>query len=872
MEAEEQTKAMLDATLLACTLWDQNGVMLDCNQEALNLLGLKTKSDYIGRFYDLNPEYQSDGEKTAEKAGRLAKAAFESGYERFDWMFLTAQGEELPVETTLRRIPWKDGSYRLAAYSRDLRDIHKKEKEVQEAEKALFRKKDHMDLVAGISKLTYWEVEPKTDRVTFSYHAYDEFGYAPGEITRAGYLPAPPGDTSLGWMDIVHPDDVERVRRERNDYFTGLTSYYRTELRMRHKNGEYLWVISAGHIAEWKDGRPSLIVGGLLNINDFKKTESANTAKSRFLASMSHEIRTPMNSIIGMSELMRTDNLDERQKDFFDDIKKMSRTLLQIINDILDFSKIESGKMELAPIHFNLLDLFDNVSSLNRFMAERKGLEFHSGFDDDVMRIVYGDDVRIRQIVTNIMSNAIKYTHEGFVDFRVKRVVENGAAYTAFIVEDSGVGIKREDFSKLFGWYEQADAPRNRVISGTGLGLPITKRFADVMNGRIDIQSEYGKGSVFTVLLPLKEGDPDKIEQAAVMGNVIAGDGVKVLVVDDNAINLKVALAYLEGHNIWADSAKSGIEALKKVGGKQYHLIFMDHMMPDMDGLETTTRIRAMNAEWCLTVPIIALSANAMAGARELFLGSGMDDFIYKPIDAGELNRLLGKWLPRDMISEKSALDETDAASPAESSGGPVSVPGGNSVSRLIDRAAGIMNAVNDETLYQSLLADFRFSHGIDLEKIKEAMETGDYQSAHRLAHTLKSTSNLIGAKTLGSAALAVEDALKLNTAVPPREMWEALEKEFAAVMVELEQTVPESAGFVYGTGELDITRALAFIQKLEPLLKSSNAGSLNLREDIREILGPAGEDCGKLIARIEDFDFSEALEVLTQIKGKIVN
>jgi CheY-like chemotaxis protein len=462
----------------------------------------------------------------------------------------------------------------------------------------------------------------------------------------------------------------------------------------------------------------------------------------------------------------------------------------------------------------------------------------------------------------------------------------------------------------VFDWYEQVDAPKNRTISGTGLGLPITKRFADMMNGRIEVRSEYGKGSVFTVLLPLGKGDPEKIDQSVIPGNVIADGSIKALVVDDNTINLKVALAYLEGHNIRTDTAESGMEALEKIKQKQYDIVFMDHMMPEMDGLETTARIRAWEAEQRETpavepndgmsfgsaetqknpfarIPIIALSANAVSGARELFLSSGMNDYLYKPIEAGELNRLLGKWLPKDRITQKT-LQDRETAPLRRTSAENTPAPGGNNSRPLIDRTVGIANAVNDESLYQSLLADFKASHGMDLEKATAAIQTEDYRTAHRLVHTLKSTANMIGAKTLGTAALAVEKALQENNSAPAQKMWEALEREFDAVMAELAQIVPEvphrgpvphggaAADSTYGTGELlpgrelDTTRALAFIQKLDFLLKSGSSDSLRLRDDVREILGPLGEECGKLIALIDDLDFMEAAETLNQIREKI--
>jgi HPt (histidine-containing phosphotransfer) domain-containing protein len=295
----------------------------------------------------------------------------------------------------------------------------------------------------------------------------------------------------------------------------------------------------------------------------------------------------------------------------------------------------------------------------------------------------------------------------------------------------------------------------------------------------------------------------------------------------------------------------------------------MDHMMPEMDGLETAARIRAIGSTWYQTAPIVALSANAISGVRGLFLNSGMDDFLSKPIDAGELNRILAKWLPQKMTAGKdvpagsgnavSAAGKTERRSDEKAAG------------LLIDRAAGIINAVNNEKLYRQLLFDFKTSHGGNLQGIKAALEEGDYQLAHRLAHTVKSTSNLIGAKSLGAAALAVEKALKENAAaVITPVMWGTLEKEFGAVMAELEQLVPESAPDVQTTEKLDAARALALIQKLEPLLKSGSTGSLNLLDDIREIFAPLGEESGKLVSAIDDFEFAEASDLLGRIREKI--
>ncbi|MDR1930376.1 MAG: response regulator [Treponema sp.] len=859
--ANGRVKAMLDATPLACVFLDERGGAIDCNAAAPRLFEVNDPGLFLERYYDYMPEYQPDGLHSLTEKRRRIQEALKTGYGRSQWMHRTALGEELPAEVTLVRVEW-NGIFCIATYIRDLRSIYQKEREVIEAEAALSRKKDHLDIVAGISKFTYWEWNVESDRLVFSYHFKDEFGYSPEEINTVGFRDQAIKTLPSKWIDIIHPGDLRRILRDLERYLSGREDYFRSEVRVRHKNGKYLWAISYGRSTDWKNGRPALIIGGLFNIDDIRRTESANTAKSRFLAAMSHEIRTPMNTIIGMSDLIRTDNLDEGQKEFFNNIKKMSKALLQIINDILDLSKVESGKMELVPVHFDLRDMYDNIVSMNRFMAEGKGLEFRSSFDTPA-RIVYGDDIRIRQVLTNMLSNAIKYTRRGFVDFRVKPAEAEGKTFTAFIVTDTGIGIKEENLSKLFEEFERLDPDKNRGIIGTGLGLSITKRLVKMMGGRIDVESEYGKGSVFTVLLPLPSGDPEKVEKTAITDGVVTDGSVNVLVVDDNDINLKVALAYLEKYNIRGDTAGSGKEALEKIRKKQYHLIFMDHMMFEMDGIETTARIRAADNEWYRTCPIIALSANAVPGSRRLFLDGGMDDFLSKPIDPGAFNTILVKWLPKDKIIRKTA-------------------PAGNAgpaAEKTLDRSLGLSYALNDEKLYRQLLSDFAADHGEDPVKIRSALDAGDRKTAHRLAHTLKSTAGLIGAQALRSAALALENALGGAADIPLGDELERLKRECGAALDELvgdvrlsrrEKTAVLSPAERPETGKLDKDRALALIAKLAGLLKSGSAASLDMVEEIREALSPAGEECEKLIGRIEDFDFAEGAEILDRIRDTI--
>jgi PAS domain S-box-containing protein len=391
---------------------------------------------------------------------------------------------------------------------------------------------------------------------------------------------------------------------------------------------------------------------------------AAAEAKSRFFAAMSHEIRTPMNAIIGMSELIRTDNLDGTQQAYFTDIRKMSRSLLQIINDILDISKLEAGKMDITASDYDVHALYDNICSVTRFTLGAKPLEFRHSIADDIPRALYGDMVRVRQVVTNILSNAIKYTQAGFVSLSFSRASKRRREYLSIRVEDTGMGIRGENFARLFDAFEQFDREKNKEVVGTGLGLSITKRLVDMMGGEISVESEYGKGSVFTVLLPLVEGDAAKAESVGDVKLISRFRGAAVLVVDDNAANLTVATGFLQRHGIAADTAASGAEALDRVRARQYDLVLMDHMMPEMDGIEATAAIRALDGGRFAKLPIVALTANAIAGMREAFLGAGLDDFITKPIDASELNAVLLKWLPPEKLA--GAVDGADGAAGAE--------------------------------------------------------------------------------------------------------------------------------------------------------------------------------------------------------------
>lgn len=501
-----------------------------------------------------------------------------------------------------------------------------------------------------------------------------------------------------------------------------------------------------------------------------KSADQANQAKSDFLANMSHEIRTPINTVLGMNEMILRESEDDSILTYSENIKSAGNTLLGLINDILDFSKIGAGKIDIIPAEYDLREMIRSLVNMISIRAEEKGLLLKPDFDCDTPRWLYGDEIRIKQIITNILTNAVKYTEKGSVSFRIgyeRYGSDPDCILLKVAVSDTGIGIKPEDVSRLFSEFERIEEKRNRNIEGTGLGMSITRSLLGLMGSTLEVESTYGEGSTFSFKLKqkvMKEGKLGGYEPNAPVDRSVrkkyharfTAPDARILVVDDNKMNLMVIKNLIKQTQVKVDTAESGAEGIRLAGENKYDILFLDHMMPEKDGIETLHELRSNKTGPNIDTPAICLTANASLGAREIYRSKGFDDYLSKPINSEVLEAMLADYLPEEKLGEPDTATDSSAGRCAGASRDRLSVLEDYEidVEQGIERSKGVEPYITLLRVFYECIDEVSG----ELDRYRKGGELGEYTIR---IHSLKSSARIIGAADLGDRAQRLEDAAK---------------------------------------------------------------------------------------------------------------
>lgn len=626
--AEERLRVIFEYSTDAHLLFGDDGI-IDCNHAAVKMIGCKDKKELIAFHPSVfSPEYQPDGRRSDEKSIEMDAIARKNGYHRFEWAHRRMNGEVFPVIVTLNPVHINNANALLVVWH----DITAQ----KEAQQTIMRNEA---MLADTQELTHsgsWEADLLTGENFWSKEAFRIFGLDPTEQ----------GPKSITFGKMIHPEDLALYKSViEKTVNSGIIS--NIDLRIILPSGEIRYINAIGKPIMDRNGKVVKLYGAIVDITNRKNIEHdllkakelaeyAAEAKSQFLSTMSHEIRTPMNAVIGFTNLLLRTNPSAEQSKYLDVLKFSGENLLVLINDILDFSKIEEGKIVFEQVDFSVEVLLDNIRAAMSPRAIEKGLQLKLLVDKDISGLFIGDPVRLGQIFTNLVTNAIKFTAEGKITLSATMVKKDREQTSIdFEVRDTGVGIAADKLDYIFERFTQASSDTTRKYGGTGLGLTITKRLIELQGGNIKVESELGKGSVFTFTLTFRNSlvvkpVPGLMRDVSQMQSL---KGVSILMAEDNEVNILLVRQFMKLWDVECDFAKNGAEAVELVQLKDYNLILMDLQMPVLDGYEAARQIRLLPEDKYKTIPIIALTASAMLDIKHKAFDSGMNDYVSKPFN-----------------------------------------------------------------------------------------------------------------------------------------------------------------------------------------------------------------------------------------------